>query len=699
MNAASFINHILCSTINPSFSASLHEKQPKPKPRDAKGLAIRILNHLHFGRLTKAVAVLFSSPVAFDFSLYAKLFQICACNKAIVEARKVESHLISFTPKPPIFLLNRAIETYGKCGCLADARELFDEMPQRDGGSWNAMITAYSQNGCPDKALGLFHSMNSSGIYSNEVTFAGVLGSCSSVLALWLSRQVHGLIIKYGFSGNVILESSLVDVYGKCRVMRETRKMFDEIENPNDVSWNVIIRRYLEVNDSKEAVLMFCMMVRTNLRPLTFTVSNALVACSAMGGLKEGGQIHGYAIKINFSADEVVLSSLISMYTKCGDIESASLIFELPSSKNLINWTSMVFGYARSGKIRDARQLFDAMQERNIVSWNAMLAGYARSSQWDEAMDFIVLMCKETRELDNVTLGLILNACSALSDVEFGKQVHGYAYRHGFFSNLFVGNALLDMYGKCGNIKYSRDWFLQMSHLRDEVSWNALLTSHTRHRLSEQAMEFFWEMLGETIPSSYTFATLLAACANIFAIEPGKQIHAFMMRNSYLLDTVIIGALVDMYSKCRCINYALRVFREANSSDVILWNTMILGCVHNRRSAKVLELFELMEKEGVRPDHVTFQGLLLSCISEGCIELGRQYFDSMSSKYYVIPRLEHYQSMIELYGRHGFLDQLEDFMKKMPFEPTDVMLTRVLEFCQEHGHLRLRQWVADHHNR
>lgn len=680
MNAVSFIGHILSS-------ATTHHHDKLPQPTNVKVLSTVILNHLRFGRLTKAVSVLFSSPVAFDFSLYAQLFQICASDKAIVEARKVESHLISFTPKPPIFLLNRAIEAYGKCGCLADARELFDEMPHRDGGSWNAMITAYSRNGCPEKALALFHSMNSAGVFSSEVTFASVLGSCSSVLALWLSRQVHGLVIKYGFSGNVILESSLVDVYGKCMVMRESRRMFDEIENPNDVSWNVIIRRYLEINEGKEAVLMFFKMVRSNLTPLTFTVSNALVACSTIDGIKEGRQIHGYAMKINFAVDEFVVSSLLSMYTKCGDTQSASMIFDSPCSKNIINWTSMVFGYARSGKIRDARMLFDEMKERNIISWNAMLAGYTHSSLWEDAMNFIVSMCKETKELDNVSLGLMLNVCSGLSDIEFGKQVHGYAYRHGLLYDLFVGNALLDMYGKCGSIKKSRDWFLQMSNLRDEVSWNALLTSHTKHGLSEQAMEYFWDMVGETTPSSYTFATLLAACANIFTVGPGKQIHGFMIRNSYPMDTVIVGALVDMYSKCRCMEYGLRVFRGANSSDVILWNCVILGCVHNRRSVEVIKLFELMEQEGIRPDHVTFQGLLLSCISEGLVELGRQYFDSMSSKYCIIPRLEHYQSMVELYGRSGFLHQLEEFMKKMPFEPTATMSARVLELYQEHGRL------------
>lgn len=384
--------------------------------------------------------------------------------------------------------------------CLIDARELFDHMPQRDGGSWNAMITAYARSGHAEEVLDLFLVMNRSGVSPNEITFASVLGSCAAVLALFVSRQIHGLVVKLGLSGNMILGSSLVDVYGKCRAMSDTRRMFDEIENPNAVSWNVIVRRYLEAGDEKEAVFMFSEMIRQNAKPLTFTVSNALIACSNVSALKEGIQIHAYSIKVNMGEDEVVLSSFIDMYAKCGDLESAHKIFDKPSSKNLINWTSMVSGYAMKGRIREARELFNEMPERNIISWNAMLVGYTRCLQREEALDFVLLMRRETREIDYVTIGLILNVCTGLSDVELGKQVHGFAYRCHFYSNLFVGNALLRMYGKCGNLRSAQLWFSEMSHLRDKVSWNALLTSYARHGLSEEAVLIFRKMIGETRP-------------------------------------------------------------------------------------------------------------------------------------------------------------------------------------------------------
>ncbi|XAR50796.1 hypothetical protein NMG60_11005234 [Bertholletia excelsa] len=687
--------------VNAAFLVSrirlLQNSQRKPGGLPNKALTKALLEYVRAGQLQKAVSLLFSSPVPFPFFLYARLFQLCASNQDIVQARKVESHLVSFSASPPISLLNRAIETYGKCGYVDDATELFEEMPRRDGGSWNATITAYARCGYAAKALDMFWRMNRLGVSPNEVTYASTLGSCAAVLDFLLSRQIHGLIVKRGFSGNVILESSLVDIYGKCGVMSDARRMFNEIQNPNAISWNVIIRRYLDLGREREALYMFSEMIRANAMPLCFTVSNVLIACSRISALDEGIQIHGFAIKTNIEGDEVVLSSLINMYVKCGDLDNACIIFDMPSSKNKFNWTAMVTGYAVNGRIREARELFFKMPEREVISWNAMLAGYVHSSLWEEALDFVSVMLteKEAMEIDHVTLGLILNICSGLSDVEMGKQVHGFIYRHAFCANLLVGNSLLDMYGKCGHLRSAIVWFHQMSHCRDEITWNTLLTSYIHHRMYEKAMITLWDMKRETIPSKSTFGAVLAACADNFALELGRQIHSFMIRNGYDIDVVVRASLVELYSKCHHLEYAHRVFNEAASRDVILWNSMVMGCCYNKRGKDVLELFGLMEKEGVKADHITFKGVLLGCIYEGYVKLGAHYFDSMSTKYCILPQLEHYECMIELYGRYGFMDELEDLAKALPFEPTVQMLTTIFNASREHNHMKLGKWATN----
>ncbi|TYJ46427.1 hypothetical protein E1A91_A02G120500v1 [Gossypium mustelinum] len=602
--------------------------KPQKQPQGIESIIKSILSHLKAGRFQQAVSVLFASPEPLPHSLYADLFALCSDKKAIVEARKLESHLVTFCPFPPVFLLNRCIEAYGKCGCLDDARGLFDEMPQRDGGSWNSMITAYARNGFGEKALFLFSKLNKEGLVPNEISFASVLGSCGVVLELSLSRQVHAMIVKYGHYKNVILGSSLVDVYGKCGFISDARRMFDEIENPTIISWNVIVRQYIEVGDGEEAILMFFKMLRDDVRPLNFTFSNALVACSSMSALKEGLQIHGVVVKTNFEKDKVVSNSLINMYVKCGQLEIARTIFDQLGSKDLISWTAIIY-------------------------------------------------------------------CLLNFD---GKKVHGFIYRHGFFSNIFVSNALLDMYGKCGTLNSARVWFYQMSQGRDSVSWNALLTSYAQHQRGEQAITLFSEIQWESRPSINIFGTLLTVCGNIFALNHGKQIHGFMVRNCYELNMAVRGALVSMYSKCRCILYAFMIFKEADSRDVALWNIMTFGFCHNGRGREVLEFIGMMEEEGVKPDHVTFHGILLACICEHEAELGQLYFNSMSNDYCIIRRMEHYECMIELYSRCGCMEELEKFIKSMSFEPTVAMLTRVFDACKKHGAVRFGEWTAEQLN-
>ncbi|KAG2278846.1 hypothetical protein Bca52824_061401 [Brassica carinata] len=671
----------------------LNKSSTRPEKNSATH---QILEQLEHGNISKAVSLLFPSLEPVSYWLYERLLRSCSSKSLVVQARKVVSHLVTFSPLPPIFLLNRAIEAYGRIGCANDARELFEQMPERDGGSWNALITACAKNELHDEVFRAFVRMSRDGIRATETSFSGVLKSCGFVLDLRLLMQLHCSVVKRGYSGNVDLETSIVDVYGKCGAMSDARRVFDEIESPSDVSWNVVVRRYLEMGLNDEAVVMFFKMLEMNVRPLNHTVSSVVLACSRSLTLEVGMVIHAIALKLKFLPDTIVSTSIFDMYVKCGRLESARRVFDQTESKDLKFWTSAMSGYAMNGITREARELFDLMPVRNIISWNAMLGGYVRASEWDEALEFLALMRKEVEGIDNVTLVWILNVCSGVSDVQTGKQAHGFVYRHGYDGNLIVANALLDMYGKCGAFGSANALFRQMSELRDEVSWNALLTGLARVGRSEQALSFFEGMQLEAKPSKYTLATLLAGCANVPALGLGKATHGFLIRNGYDVDDVLRGAMVDMYSKCRCFGYAIKVFEEAAATrDLMLWNSMIRGCYRNGRSKEVFELFMAMEDEGVKPDHVTFLGILRACIREGHVELGFQYFSSMSNRYFVLPQVEHYDCMVELYCKYGCLRQLEEFLLLMPFDPPVQMLTRINDASKKYGWRKLGEWAAE----
>lgn len=217
--------------------------------------------------------------------------------------------------------------------------------------------------------------------------------------------------------------------------------------------------------------------------------------------------------------------------------------------------------------------------------------------------------------------------------------------------------------------------------------------------MNVDVMTMFLKMQKETTPNEYTFATILRACANISAIKKGKEIHGFMIRNGYEIDVVVLDSMLVMYSKCRHIEYALKIFKGASPRDVILWNFMITGCCHHYKADEALDLFDLMKDIGVEPDSATFQAVLHACICGGYVDEGKRYFDAMSNEYHINAKLEHYDCMIDLYTRHGAMNELENLLKTLPFEPTISMLTRVYDACIKYRNLRLRKCTAEKLNK
>lgn len=447
------------------------------------------------------------------------------------------------------------------------------------------------------------------------------------------------------------------------------------------------------------AVQMFFRMVWARVKPLVYTVSHALLACRDNRALEDGRRIHSFVLRHGYANHEHVRCSVIDMYAKCGAIDAAQRLFNSVPVKDLVMSTAIVSGLASCGRITEAKQVFDGMKQHNLVSWNAMLTGYVRSKDLTGALDLFQKMRQETKKLDEVTLGSVLNACTGLLDIGKGEEVHAFALKCGFFSRPFLTNALLRMYSKCGCLRSAERLLLfEMGSERDRYSWNSLISGYERHSMSEAALHALRKMQSEAKPSQSTFSSALAACANVFLLKHGKQIHAYMIRNGYEIDDILRSALIDMYSKCRVFDYSIRVFEAGLSHDVILWNSMIFGCAYSGKGDYGLELFDEMQKQGIRADTVTFLGALVCCICEGHVGLGRSYFTLMTDEYSLVPRVEHYECMIELLGKHGCMVELEDFIDHMPFQPTAAMWLRIFDCCREYGNRKLGERAAQHIN-
>ncbi|KAJ7241242.1 hypothetical protein O6H91_Y438100 [Diphasiastrum complanatum] len=491
-----------------------------------------------------------------------------------------------------------------------------------------------------------------------------LLKGCSRRKALAEGKQVHALIVQSVLDSNIFLANTLVHMYSKCGSVLHAHKVFSNMPQHNVYSWTAIISAYADSGEVEEAINLFHQMQETGLAPDKVLFVVVLKACARLATLEQGKQLHSEIIKRGFQSDVVVGNTLVNMYAKCGCTE-------------------------------DARELFDNMSERDVVSWNAMIAGYAQNGLGKEALALFEQMKQEGVHPDNVTFVLLLKACANLAALEQGKQLHSEIMKRGFQSDVVVGSTLVDMYAKCGCTEDARELFDNMSE-RDVVSWNAMIAGYAQNGLAQEALALFEQMKQEGVhPDNATFVLLLKACANLAALEQGKQLHSEIIERGFQSDVLVGSTLVGMYAKCGWTEDARELFDNMSERDVVSWTAMIAGYAQNGLAQEALTLFEQMQREGTKPNEVTYISVLSACAHSGLVDQGRYVFDSMCKNHGVTPTQEHYACMVDLLGRAGCLADAEHFINKMPIQPNSVVWMTLLGAARNHGHVEIGRRAFD----
>jgi pentatricopeptide repeat protein len=381
-------------------------------------------------------------------------------------------------------------------------------------------------------------------------------------------------------------------------------------------------------------------------------------------------------------------------------VEDARQVFDKMSQRNVISWTSMISGYAKNGYCDQALDLFHEMQlsgiEPNVISWTALIAGYVQSGRGHDALVIFCRMRKVGITPNSITVANVLSACIVSASLKQGKEIHSYVIRSGFESNVVVGTELLNLYAKFGSIDNACHIFDRMPE-RDVVLWTRMIGMCTENEHSIEALKLFREMqLAGVKPNTFTITSALPACAHLAVLHRGKEIHGYIIRQAFGINAIVGSALISMYTKCGSVEDACRVFNNINQRDVVLWTVMIAGYAMHGHGEEALNLFILMQQEGVKPDHITFVGVLSACSHAGLVNEGWQHFNLMSQEYQITPRVEHYACMVDLLGRAGRLDEALDFISKMPLEPNATVWGALLAACKIHCNIELGEQVARH---
>ncbi|OIT30326.1 PREDICTED: pentatricopeptide repeat-containing protein At3g62890-like [Nicotiana attenuata] len=535
------------------------------------------------------------------------------------------------------------------------SHKIFDYIENPNGFIRNTMMRAYLQQNQPQNTILLYKSMLKNNVCIDNYTFPLLVQASTVRLSEIEGKEFHNHVIKTGFTSDVYVKNTLINMYAVCENMVDARKLFDESPVLDSISWNSILAGYVQVGNVEEAKVIFDKMPMKNV-----IASNSMIvllgrsgrmteACQLLDEMKEkdvvswtaliscyeqhgmykqaldlfmqmcangtsidevvvisvlsacahllvvqtGESVHGLVIRVGFESYVNLQNALIHMYSTCGDVTAAQRLFDTSSHLDQISWNSMISGYLKCGSLEKARELFDCMPEKDVVSWTTMISGYAQ---------------------------------------------------HDYFS---------------------------------------------------ETLALFQEMLhADNKPDETTLVSVLSACTHLSALDQGKWIHAYIRKNGLKVNIILGTTLVDMYLKCGCVENALEVFNGMEEKGVSSWNALILGLAMNGQVEKSLAVFQEMKECGVTPNEVTFVAVLGACRHMGLVEEGRSYFDSMTRYYSVEPNIKHYGCMVDLLGRAGLLKEAETLIDSMPMAPDVATWGALLGACRKHGNSEMGERVG-----
>ncbi|KAA0057054.1 pentatricopeptide repeat-containing protein DOT4 [Cucumis melo var. makuwa] len=625
----------------------------------------KIVEFCEVGDLKNAMELLCSSQNSnFDLDAFCSILQLCAERKSIRDGRRVHSIIESSGVIIDGILGVKLVFMYVKCGDLKEGRMIFDKLSESKVFIWNLMISEYLGNGNYGESINLFKQMLELGIKPNSYTFSSVLKCFAAVASVEEGRQVHGLIYKLGYNSYNTVVNSLISFYFVGRKVRCAQKLFDELTDRDVISWNSMISGYVKNGLDDRGIEIFIKMLVFGVEIDLATMVNVLVACANTGTLLFGKVLHSYSIKAAALDREVRFNNtLLDMYSKCGDLNSAIRVFERMDEKTVVSWTSMITGYVREGLSDGAIKLFDEMKSRGVVP-------------------------------DVYAVTSILHACAINGNLKSGQIVHDYIRENNLETNSFVSNALTDMYAKCGSMKDAHDVFSHMKK-KDVISWNTMIGGYSKNRLPNEALTLFAEMQSESKPDGTTVACILPACASLAALDRGREIHGYALRNGYSEDKYVVNALLDMYVKCGLLVLARSFFDMILNKDLVSWTVMIAGYGMHGFGSEAINTFNQMRMTGIKPDEVSFISILYACSHSGLLDEGWKIFSIMKKECQIEPNLEHYACMVDLLARTGNLVKAHKFIQTMPIKPDATIWGALLCGCRIHHDVKLAEKVAE----
>ncbi|KAM5564996.1 pentatricopeptide repeat-containing protein [Rosa sericea] len=564
------------------------------------------------GQFTEAIAVLDSiaqSGSKVPPTTYMNLLQCCIDTNSIQLGRKLHQS-IDVVDKVNPFVETKLVSMYAKCGFLEDARKVFDGMRERNLYSWSAMIGACLRDRRWNEVVELFVLMVRDGVLPDYFLFPKVLQACGNCCDFEASKMIHSMVVRCNLSGTIHINNSLLAVYAKCGKLKRARKFFEKMEVRDGVSWNTIISGYCQNGENEEARRLIDAMIKQGIEP------------------------------------------------------------------GLVTWNILISSFNKSGQCDVAMELMKKMENSGITpdvyTWTSMISGFAQNNRTNQALDLWKKMLLSGVQPNGITIASAISACTSLKSLTKGLEIYAFAVKMGLIDDVLIGNSLIDMFSKCGDLEAAEQVFTMISE-KDVYTWNSMIGGYCQARYCGKAYELFMKMQESDVhPNAITYNVMITGYIQNGDADQAMDLFQMMERDGKVKrNTASWNSLIAGFAQLGEINEALRIFRKMQAFSVspnsVTLLSILPACASLVAMKKVKEIHGSVFRRNLESEVPVANSLIDTYAKSGNIEYSRTIFDRLSSKDIIT-----WNSAISGYVLHGHPDialDLFDQMKKLGLKP------------------------------
>ncbi|XP_022973516.1 pentatricopeptide repeat-containing protein At1g71490 isoform X1 [Cucurbita maxima] len=539
----------------------------------------------------------------------------CTTCSSLPSGKQLHGRIISSGLEEDSILVPKLVTFYSSFKLLAEAHTLVENSNLFHPCPWNLLITSYVRNELHESAILAYKQMLSKGVRPDNFTFPSILKACGETQNLGFGLEVHKCINSWSNQWSLFVQNALISMYGRCGELDTARNLFDNMLDRDAVSWNSMISCYASKGMWKEAFELFDIMqskcleiniVTWNiiaggcLRLGKFTRALKLLsqmrnfgihlddvamiiglgACSHIGAIRLGKEIHGFTIRHCYHKSSTVQNALLTMYARCKDIMRAYILFRLNDDKSIITWNSMLSGLSHVDRVEDALRLF-----REFLLFGV--------------------------EPNYVTFASILPLCARVADLQHGREFHCYiTKRQDFQDYLLLWNALVDMYARSGKVIEAKRVFDSLSK-KDEVTYTSLIAGYGMQGEGRKALRLFEEMKSVDIkPDHITMVAVLSACSHSGLVKQGEVLFAEMQSVHGLSPHLEhYACMADLFGRVGLLDRAKEIItRMPYRPTSAMWATLIGACcIHRNTDIGEWAAEKLLE---MKPEHSGYYVLI-----------------------------------------------------------------------------------------